>query len=101
MRERDRRKPLNEEFEAFWGPNRNGILHTTCTMPQKNVFNCKNEERVRDWKLASLYEFSKFGVINTRTFHTVNVTTKKYYQVSLNYMFLLHSAKSEEIIFFS
>ena len=58
-------------------------MQTVCTIPKENVFECKSEEQTKDWNLTEKFEFSRLGIINTKTFHdtTDDIATKKYYEV--------------------
>ena len=73
---------LHKAFELEYGGGpMKGIMHVSCSTPEKNVFECNSEERSKGWTFSDRREFSKQGMVNFRTFHTKNITAKKYYKV--------------------
>ena len=62
-----------------------GVMHTICTIPEKNVLECNSEERTKEWKITNRLDFNALGIINTRTFHTKDIVAKKYYEVSFTF----------------
>merc|ERR1712018_359073 len=57
-----------------------GSMQTICTTPEKNILECKKNETEKGWKITDRFEFEPLGIINTKTFHTKNIVTKKYYE---------------------
>ena len=72
---------LNVTHETSYNKGK-GKMQTICTSPQNNVLECNSDEEEKEWKLTDRFEFEPLGIINTKTFHTKNIVTKKYYEVS-------------------
>ena len=81
VREKETKFQLGVEHETYYNSG-NGVMQTVCNIPEKNVLECKSEERTKDWKITNRLEFDELGIINTRTFHAKDIVAKKYYEVS-------------------
>jgi hypothetical protein len=71
---------LNTIETIDWGEGR-GTMYINCSLPEENVLLCDIEERERNWKLSRELSFSHLGIVDTRTFHTKGITTKKFFEV--------------------
>jgi len=70
---------LNVQHETPYNKGK-GSMQTICTAPEKNILECKKNETEKGWKITDRFEFGPLGIINTKTFHTKNIVTKKYYE---------------------
>lgn len=71
---------LGEVFEKSWGRGRGVMVHNATRLDRNSLF-FESEEKSKGWKLTSLMEFSKLGVVNTRHFLNQDLVTKKFFQV--------------------
>ena len=79
-RVKDHKFELNVKHETTYNKGK-GTMQTICTSPEKNVLECNSDEEEKEWKITDRLEFEPLGIINTKTFHTKNIVTKKYYEV--------------------
>ncbi|XP_023342969.1 uncharacterized protein LOC111712552 [Eurytemora carolleeae] len=71
---------FNKEFTMIYGKgSMEGIMYNLCTRKQHNLIHCSSEERNKGWKFDSELVFTEIGMINTRSFLTQDIVTKKYY----------------------
>ena len=77
---KDHKFELNVKHETTYNKGK-GTMQTICTSPEKNVLECDSDEEEKEWKITDRLEFEPLGIINTKTFHTKNIVTKKYYEV--------------------
>merc|ERR1712062_55455 len=78
-RVKDHKFELNVKHETTYNKGK-GTMQTICTSPEKNVLECNSDEEEKEWKITDRLEFEPLGIINTKTFHTKNIVTKKYYE---------------------
>ena len=76
----DHKFKLNVKHDTPYNKGK-GSMQTICTTPEKNILECKKNETEKGWKITDRFEFEPLGIINTKTFHTKNIVTKKYYEV--------------------